>query len=31
LFVELRDQLRKEIEAHERGNRALKGYGASSR
>ncbi len=31
LFVELRDQLRKEIEAHERGSRALKGYEANSR
>lgn len=25
------DQMRKELETHERGNRALKGYGASTR
>jgi DNA-binding FadR family transcriptional regulator len=31
VFAEMRDQLRKELEAHERGSRALKGYGASSR
>lgn len=31
IFTEIRDQLRKDLEAHERGNRALKGYGGSSR
>jgi len=31
VVAEARDQVRKELENYERGNRALKGYGASSR
>ena len=31
VVVEARDQLKAELEVQERGNRALKGYGASTR
>ena len=31
VFAEARDQLRQELEAHGKGSRALRGYGASAR